>query len=136
MTMQIRAGYEIVYNCVQETPMILMVHVHYSRAPDIIVPDHLTTLPLVPVTAHRDVYGNWCTRIVAPIGRIRLSSNVLVKDTGAPDIMATYAQQHKITDLPEDTLDFLMGSRYCETDLLSEAAWQLFSHTPPGWRRV
>src|ERR1700689_248653 len=134
--MQIRVGFEIVYNCIQETPMILMVHVHYSRAPDIIVPDHLTTDPIVPVTAHRDVYGNWCTRIVAPAGRIRLSSNVVVRDTGVPDNMATYAQQHQITDLPEDPLDFLLGSRYCETDLLSEAAWQLFSRTPPGWRRV
>ncbi len=116
--------------------MILMVHVHYSRAPDILVPDHLTTDPSVPVTAHRDVYGNWCTRIVAPPGRIRLSSNVVVKDTGEPDRLFAGAQQHQVTDLPEDTLDFLLGSRYCETDLLSEAAWRLFSGTPPGWQRV
>jgi transglutaminase-like putative cysteine protease len=134
--MKISAGYEIAYDCLQETPMILMVHVHYSRAPDILVPDHLTTDPSVPVTAHRDVYGNWCTRIVAPPGRIRLSSNVVVKDTGEPDRLFAGAQQHQVTDLPEDTLDFLLGSRYCETDLLSEAAWRLFSGTPPGWQRV
>jgi transglutaminase-like putative cysteine protease len=134
--MQINAGYEIVYSCPQETPMILMVHVHYSRAPDILVPDHLTTDPLVPVTAHRDVYGNWCTRIVAPPGRIRLSANVLVRDTGEPDRIVSWARQHQVTELPEDTLDFLLGSRYCETDLLSDAAWQLFSGTPPGWPRV
>ena len=86
--MQIRVGYEIIYNCQQETPMILMVNVHYSRAPDILVPDHLTTDPSVPVTAHRDRFGNWCTRIVAPIGRIRLSANAVVKDTGEPDALA------------------------------------------------
>jgi transglutaminase-like putative cysteine protease len=134
--MQIQAGYEIAYYCPQETPMILMVHVHYSRAPDILVPDHLNTDPLVPVTAHRDVYGNWCTRIVAPPGRIRLSANVLVRDTGEPDRIVSWARQHQVTELPEDTLDFLLGSRYCETDLLSDAAWQLFSGTPPGWPRV
>src|SRR5271165_5119538 len=134
--MQIRAGYEIVYNCLQETPMILMVHVHYSRAQDIVVPDRLTTDPFVPVTAHRDVFGNWCTRIVAPIGRIRLSSIAVVKDSGVPEVIASHVSQHEVRDLPEETLVFLLGSRYCETDLLSETAWKLFSRTPPGWSRV
>jgi transglutaminase-like putative cysteine protease len=134
--MQIRAGYEIVYQCSQQTPMILMVHIHYSRAGDIIVADQLTTDPLVPVTAHRDVYGNWCSRIVAPVGRIRLTTNAGVRDTGQPDPQDPGARQHEVRDLPEDTLAFLLGSRYCETDLLSDAAWQLFSQTPLGWPRV
>jgi len=64
--MQIRVGYEIVYQCLRETPMILMVHIHYSRAQDILVPDRLITDPVVPITSHRDMYGNWCSRIVAP----------------------------------------------------------------------
>ena len=136
MSIQIRVGFEIVYHCFQETPMILMVHVHYSRAQDIVVPDHLTTDPLVPVTAHRDVFGNWCSRIVAPAGQIRLSANAVVRDTGGPDVVAPGAEQHQVKDLPEETLVFLLGSRYCETDLLSQAAWNLFSHTPPGWSRV
>jgi transglutaminase-like putative cysteine protease len=134
--MRIRAGYEIVYHFPQETPMILMVHVHYSRAVDIVVSDHLTTEPSVPVTAHRDVYGNWCSRIVAPIGRIRLSGNVVIEDTGEPDVVATGARQHEVRDLPQETLSFLLGSRYCETDLLSGAAWRLFAGTLPGWSRV
>jgi transglutaminase-like putative cysteine protease len=41
-----------------------------------------------------------------------------------------------VQDLPEETLVFLLGSRYCETDLLSETAWQLFKHTSLGWGRV
>ena len=116
--------------------MILMVHVHYSRAADMVVPDCLTTDPFVPVTAHRDSFGNWCTRLVAPIGRIRLSSHAIIRDTGATDVMAPAALQHEVRDLPEDTLVFLLGSRYCETDLLSDPAWKLFSQTPPGWARV
>ena len=71
--MQIRVGYEIIYQCPQETPMILMVNIHYSRAADIIIPDLLATDPPVPITAHRDHFGNWCSRIVAPAGRIRLT---------------------------------------------------------------
>jgi transglutaminase-like putative cysteine protease len=134
--MQIRVGYEMVYDCPQETPMILMVNVHYSRAADVVVPDRLTTDPFVPITSHRDPFGNWCTRIVAPAGRIRLSGYGVVRDSGQPDALASFAQQHQVKDLPEETLVFLLGSRYCETDLLSEAAWSLFSQTAPGWSRV
>ncbi len=134
--MQIRAGYEIVYHCPQSTPMLLMVHIHYSRAGDIVTPDRLSTDPWVPVTSHRDVYGNWCSRIVAPPGRIQLTSSAVIRDAGALDVLVPGAQQHEVGDLPEETLVFLLGSRYCETDLLSDAAWNLFSQTPPGWARV
>jgi transglutaminase-like putative cysteine protease len=133
---QIRVGYEIIYNCPQETPMILMVNIHYSRAADIIQPDVFAADPWVPATSHRDAFGNWCTRIVAPPGRIRLTSQGVVRDTGQPDAVIGSARQHLVSELPEETLAFLLGSRYCETDLLSEAAWGLFSQTPPGWARV
>jgi transglutaminase-like putative cysteine protease len=134
--MQVRAGFEIIYNCPQRTPMILMVHIHYSRAADIVIPDRLISDPFVPITAHRDAFGNWCTRLLAPIGRIRLTSNAVIRDSGQPDPQVVSAQQHEITALPEETLVFLLGSRYCETDLLSDAAWNLFGQSPPGWSRV
>ncbi len=134
--MQIRIGYEIVYQCPRETPMILMVHIHYSRAEDIVIPDHLKTNPVIPITSYRDLFGNWCTRIVAPAGRLQLSATGVVNDTGKTDPVVPTARQLDLKDLPEDTLVFLMGSRYCETDLLSNAAWQLFGLTAPGWQRV
>jgi len=134
--MQIQVGYEMIYHFPRETPMILMVHIHYSRAQDIIVPDRLITDPVVPITSHRDIYGNWCSRIVAPVGRIRLSAKGVINDSGEPEMQMRSAQQPEVKDLPEDTLIFLLGSRYCETDLLSEAAWGLFSQTAPGWQRV
>ncbi len=134
--MRIRVGYELLYNCPQETPMILTVNVHYSRASDIVVPDNLTTMPSVPIVAYRDGFGNWCNRIVAPIGRIQIRSNGVVNDTGQPDAVVPSAWQHPVQDLPEETLVFLLGSRYCETDRLSDIAWNRFGHTMPGWARV
>ena len=134
--MLIQVGYELVFNCPQETPMILMVNVHYSRASDLVSPDCLTTDPGTPITAYRDGFGNWCTRIVAPIGRIRLKSTGVVRDSGKTDVVTTSAQQHSLQDLPEDTLVFLLGSRYCETDLLSWEAWSRFGQPTPGWSRV
>jgi transglutaminase-like putative cysteine protease len=134
--MLIQVGYELVFYCPQETPMILMLNIHYSRASDIVTPDCLITDPQTPVTAYRDGFGNWCSRIVAPMGRIRLTSTGVVRDSAQPDVLTPSAQQHTLQDLPEETLVFLLGSRYCETDLLSEAAWSRFGESPPGWARV
>ncbi len=134
--MLLRVGYEFVYDCPQPTPMVLLLSVHYSRASDIVVPDHLVTDPSVPVDAYRDSFGNWCSRIVAPAGEIRLTTDALVRDSGLPDAVAPHARQHPVEDLPGDTLLFLLGSRYCETDLLSQTAWDLFGSTPEGWPRV
>ena len=134
--MQIRVGYELVYNCPQPTPMIVTLSIHYTRISDIVKPDHPILTPSIPITAYRDSFGNWCSRIVAPQGRVRLSADALVNDSGQTDLVAPWAQQHAVQDLPEESLIFLLGSRYCETDLLSEIAWQLFAHSPAGWGRV
>ena len=135
-SMHIRVGYELIYHCPQATPMILLVNIHYSRASDIVIPDYLTTEPSVPITAYRDPFGNWCNRIVAPAGQIRFTSRGVVRDSGQPDVVVPSAPQHAVEDLPEETLVFLRGSRYCETDLLSQVAWDLFEKAPPGWARV
>jgi transglutaminase-like putative cysteine protease len=134
--MQIRVGYELIYDCPQPTPMILTLNVHYSRASDLVVPDNMTTDPPVPITSYRDGFGNWCTRIVAPAGRTRIASTAIVRDSGRPDEINPSAFQHLVQDLPEESLVFLLGSRYCETDHLSQTAWNLFERTPMGWPRV
>ncbi|MCK1359137.1 transglutaminase family protein [Bradyrhizobium sp. 199] len=134
--MQIRVGFEMVYDFQQVTPLIAMVGTHYTRASDIVVPDHLITSPSVPVTPYRDSFGNWCSRIVAPPGRMRLSADGIVRDSGLPDVIVPSAAQHAVEGLPSDTILYLLGSRYCETDRLSDIAWKLFEKTAPGWPRV
>jgi transglutaminase-like putative cysteine protease len=134
--MQIKVGYELIYDCPQWTPMILMLNIHFTRAADIAIPDHLITDPSLPITAYRDGFGNWCSRIVAPPGEVRLSTTAIVRDTGQPDTVVPWAEQHPVETLPEECLVFLLGSRYCETDRLSEIAWSLFHTAPTGWGRV
>lgn len=134
--MHLRVGYQLTYDCPQPTPMILMLNVHYSRVPTMVTPDHLITIPAVPITAYRDSFGNWCSRIVAPAGRTRLTATSILTETGIPDPVVPDAIQHKVEDLPDDTLIFLLGSRYCETDRLTDIAWQLFGSGPTGWGRV
>ena len=134
--MQIRVGFEMAYRCPQPTPMILVLNIHYSRASDLVRPDLLITSPAVPITMYRDLFGNWCSRIVAPAGRIVLSTDALVNDSGKPDDVVPSATQTPVEHLPEETLVYLLGSRYCETDLFVDVAWKLFGHTPLGWARV
>ena len=134
--MQIRVGFEMVYRCPQPTPMILTLSIHYSRVSDLLRPDHLVTSPSVPVSAYRDLFGNWCSRLVAPKGRFVLSTDALINDSGAPDVVAPSVTQTSIDHLPESTLVYLLGSRYCETDQLSDIAWKRFSSGPTGWARV
>jgi len=134
--MDIRVGYELVYDCPQPTPMLLVLNIHYSRASDIILPDHIVTRPSLPVSAYRDMFGNWCSRMTAPAGRTVISNTAVVRDSGELDPYHPEAYEHPIEQLPEDALVFLLGSRYCETELLSDVAWNMFGHLPPGWSRV
>ena len=134
--MQIRVGFEMNYDCPQPTPMVFNLNVHFTRVSDLVGRDDLMFDPPVPRAAYRDSFGNWCTRIVAPAGRTRVSADAIVNDTGIADEIVPQAQQVLVRYLPEETLLFLLGSRYCETDRLSEIAWNLFSQTPPGWARV
>jgi len=134
--MKIRVGYEMIYDFPKPTPVIMVLGTHFTRASDVIVPDYLTTDPAVTISPYRDSYGNWCSRLVAPAGRMRLSGDGVVRDSGLPDVIAPSAPQHAVEDLPAETIVYLLGSRYCETDRLSDIAWQLFAQTAPGWARV
>ncbi len=134
--MHIRIGFEMGYVCPQPTPMILMLSVHPSRAADLVLSDHLLTQPAVPVTAYRDLFGNWCSRLVAPQGSLTIRADALIHDTGLADPAWPHLGQLPVEQLPESTLVFLLGSRYCETDLLSPIAWQHFGGVHGGWQRV
>jgi transglutaminase-like putative cysteine protease len=134
--MRIRLGCEFVYDFQVLTPMIVMLNVHFSRFADLERPDYLTTSPAVPIESYRDSYGNWCSRLVAPAGRFSLGTDGVIRDSGLPDPMAPDAVQHRVEDLSAETILFLLGSRYCESDCLADEAWRLFGQTPPGWPRV
>jgi transglutaminase-like putative cysteine protease len=134
--MKIGVGYEMAYSFPEATPMILMVSVHDSRAPDLEAPEKLITDPAVPVHVYLDSFGNRCTRLVAPAGRMVIRSRSVVRDSGEAEVARTSAGQHPVEDLPDDTLVFLLGSRYCETQLLSQFAWNMFGNVAPGWARV
>ena len=134
--MEIKVGFEIVHAAVQPTPMVIMLSIHPSRRKDIIGTEVITAGPNVPIGFYNDSFGNICGRLVAPAGGVTLKGSALVRDSGWLDAVAPDAQQLPIDQLPDDVLLYLMPSRYCETDKLTDIAWSLFSSTMPGWARV
>jgi transglutaminase-like putative cysteine protease len=134
--MRIRAGFEVTYDCPAPTPMLLSLSVHLSRRNDLETPDWVRTDPMVDVRQYIDGYGNICSRVLAPAGRFVISADFIVRDTGQVDAYAPEAAQIAVHNLPDEVLVFLLGSRYCETDRLSDLAWSLFGATPLGWARV
>ncbi|MEO5806989.1 transglutaminase family protein [Devosia sp.] len=134
--MQIKAGFSISYDCPKPTPMLLSLNLHPSRRVDLLTPQVLSFSPSVESWDYYDTYGNACTRITAPQGRLTVTTGFDIYDPGTPDFVPHDAAQHNIQDLPDEVLIYLLGSRYCETDRLTNVAWQMFGNTKPGWPRV
>ncbi|MGV7029884.1 transglutaminase domain-containing protein [Methylobacterium symbioticum] len=134
--MKIRAGFNIAFDAAQATPMILMLSVHPSRMPDVLTPHVIRFDPPIEAHEYQDLFGNLCHRIVMPPGPLTISADFTVQDSGEPDLVVPEARQIPVQDLPDDVLVYLLGSRYCDTDKLSQTAWSLFGTAPEGWARV
>jgi transglutaminase-like putative cysteine protease len=134
--MLIRLAYDIQFDLPFDTPMVALLHLHPSRVPDLLEPDELQTEPALEITSYFDTFGNRCARFVAPRGRLRLSSATLIRDSGLPDEVNEQAAEIPVAALPNELLQFLLSSRYCEVDLFTNIAFNLFGQVTPGWSRV
>jgi transglutaminase-like putative cysteine protease len=116
--------------------MTLALSIEPARVKDLLSEHKIQFSPDIPSRDYVDMFGNTCTRIVAPAGLIEIRNDFLIKDSGLPDEVAPDARQFEVGDLPDDVLVYLLGSRYCDTDKLSNLAWSLFGGVPPGWQRA
>jgi transglutaminase-like putative cysteine protease len=135
-TLKIRAGYDIAFNCFQEVPMLLMLSVHPSRQQDLLTQHAIRFSPNAEARDFRDAFGNVCTRLVAPPGLMEIRHEFVIADSGLPDETDVQAEQWPVGDLPDEALTYLLGSRYCDTQKLSDQAWAMFGGIPGGWQRV
>jgi transglutaminase-like putative cysteine protease len=133
---KIRAGYDIAFHCSHAVPMVLMLTTHPSRDGDILSDPSMHFSPSVKARDYFDPFGNICTRLVAPPGLLEVRSEFIVADTGKPDEVRIGAKQWDVADLPEEAFPFLLASRYCDTEKLSDLAWSLFGGLQGGWNRA
>ncbi len=135
-SMLLRLGYDIQFETLADVPIITLLNVHPSRLGDLREPDELRTNPLVNVESYEDTFGNRACRLIAPKGKIQFHGSTLIEDSGMPDAENLEAAEIPVCDLPTDVLPYLLNSRYCEVDLLSNTAAELFWGAPRGWNRV
>ena len=134
--MKIRAGYRITFDSVAPTPIHFILRVHPDRRGDLITPDDLVTSRPCPVVSHIDGFGNEVLRVLAPPGPVTFSTSFEIEDRLGLDPQHPGARRVRVDDLPDEALPFLLGSRYCETDQMSDLAWTLFGALEPGWAQV
>lgn len=132
--MLIRVGFDVIFDLPAPAPVLLNLNLHPSRLPSVRRNEALRVEPAAAhISQYTDTFGNTCGRLHAPAGRLRLFNDAVVEDGGWPDELGVGAERHPIEHLPPDVLQFLLGSRYCEVDLMKDIAWQLFKDVPPGW---
>jgi len=134
--MFIRYGYEITINCWSPTATVALLQIREGREADMLQAQPFAADPPIESRIFRDLYGNAARRFIAPAGNLTLTSDSVILDSGLPETWPVEARQHPVADLPDACLIYLAGSRYCETDRLSQMAWSLFGHIAPGWPRV
>jgi transglutaminase-like putative cysteine protease len=132
----IRFGYDIEIACPQATPLVCMLCPRDERQADLQRLGEVTTWPRVAINRYRDRFGNTCLRMTAPSGLFRITQDAAIRDCGLVEPRFPLAQETAVGELPDSTLEYLLASRYCETDLLMQTAWNLFGHLPPGWTRA
>jgi transglutaminase-like putative cysteine protease len=134
--MLIKAGYNLAFGCLDYTPMVLAIHIRPEETANLVEPETFTVFPETSYAIYVDTFGNRCTRLIAPPGRFSIWNRFVIADQGLPEQLPITAYQHSVPELPEDTLGFLLGSRYCDIEKLSKLAWSLFGGYWKGWSLV
>lgn len=103
-----------------DTPVILMIRPR-SGASQWISEETFHFSRAVDAVQYTDQFGNLCQKLIVPAAGFVIETSALGKtaaamDTGHGDGFVD------ITALPEDVLQFLLPSRYCESDRFSEQA--------------
>ena len=137
--MYIKIGFDIKLAISSPMALIYLLHVHPSRRGDLLASETVYVEPYLPVDEYLDSFGNYCGRVnvLGGVQRVRFYGESIIRDSGLPDDANGLAAQHDMTELPPETLQFLLPSRYCEVDSpLLVFAWNQFGGTPMGWARV
>jgi transglutaminase-like putative cysteine protease len=140
--MHIRYGYRIDVLCDAPTTVVTMLDVHPSRRADLTMVDTMVARQIsnprvsVPSDEFLDSYGNLSRRLVVPPGGVALRACGIIYHSGFVEDRDPEADAIPPDQLSPALLPYINGSRYCETDKLSQEAWRLFGGIAGGWARV
>jgi transglutaminase-like putative cysteine protease len=134
MTMRLEAECQMKLSVEKPTPMIAMLRPRSGEG-QWVVSETYDMEPFVPVVEYVDAYGNLCQRLTAPAGAFRIGIKAQV-ETADQIAVAPGAAWTELPDLPVDTLQFLLPSRYCPADKLQDKAREIVGDARPGYDQV
>jgi len=132
--MWLKTSCELRFQIELPTPLILMLRPR-SGAQQWIASEEYKLRPSVPAFEFTDGYGNLCQRLVAPAGdfTVLTTAEVMIADflDEAPGAVFVPVQ-----DLPDAMLNYLLPSRYCESDRFSQMALDITEGQLIGYDQV
>ncbi len=134
--MHLRLGYDLRFDLPAPVAIVALLHVHPIFQSRLLTSDAVQTEPELPIREYTDSFGNRCSRVHAPAGSLRLHNTLEILAPDHPDEAGTDAAEIPVENLPDDVLQFLLSSRYCEVDRMVAIAGDLFGHLPRGWARA
>jgi len=134
-TRRILVGCDFTYVAAVNTPVIFQVQPAES-AHISIENGQWASEPAVAIRGYTDLYRNPCLRAVLPAGRssFRYQAAAVVPDL--TEEVDEDAPECTPDALPDETLIYILPSRYCLPDVLGDEAWSRFGGLKPGYRRV
>ena len=133
--MQVKIGCQFSFDSPVPIPLVLQV----QPRPDgghRLLQETWSLQPEAECHEYLDGFGNRCLRFTAPTGPLRFRYEAQAEISPEPDPIVSHATQVPIEGLPDETMVFTLPSRYILSDLLSNAAWDLFGQVPAGWGRI
>ncbi|MFC4455021.1 transglutaminase family protein [Deinococcus sonorensis] len=136
--LRVRAGFEFEFELSYATPMLFVVEPRDRPGQRIVAqrrelsPD----LPLAQTSSYMDAFGNVVWRVLAPPGRLRITHDLLADVPSRRDPVLSGLPGTPVERLPDELLQYLLPSRYVDSDLLTPEAWQRFGSVPAGWMQV
>ena len=112
--MWLQTSCNLAFNIEQPTPFVLMLRPR-SGAQQWISSEQYELQPSVPAFEFTDSYGNLCQRLIAPPGYFSIYTCAEVMTADHVD-QAMDAPFVEVQNLPDAVLNYLLPSRYCESD--------------------
>lgn len=132
--MRLDAGCQIFFEATTPTPVIFMLRPRSGYGQWVVREEYLLQ-PNIPVVEYTDGYGNLCQRLIVPPGSFQVHTTATVETADAIDVEFNAAYV-PVQDLPETVLQFLLPSRYCQSDQLGNLASEIVRDAMPGYAQV
>ena len=133
--MRVRVGCEFTIESSSPTPTAGIVRPR-DRDWHTLLAERRTVSPDIPVHSYVDGFGNQVWRWLAPAGVMQIRYDAIAEVPDSPDPVLADLPGTFIDAVPDDALIYTLPSRHCQSDLVIDEAWRLFSDAPDGWARV